>query len=361
MKEQVRQRIESLERELQGLKDELEPKIEVGSWWVGNGSGEKAKVIKIDKGCVSYTYNDDTYQYTYNTQDFLKNLTPCEAPEPKIEVGSWWLGNVSEHKAKVTKVDSRRVHYTYEDGAFGALQFHNFTNRFTPCEAPKPEIEVGSWWLGNVSEQKAQVTKVTEQWIHYTFKDGNECAAQPYNFLNYYTPCEAPETPKIEVDSWWKNNTSVDKVRVTCNDRDMIHTINDVENRVSYSPTLFRKLFTPCEAPALKIEVGSWWLGNLSELKAKVTKINSERVYFTYEGGCQSDLQPSEFPNYYTPCEAPAKETWYLCTKDLGVNKFKRGEEYKMVCENPLTLIDEKDYPNRILGWGVYFVSPQER
>jgi hypothetical protein len=225
--------------------------------------------------------------------------------------------------------------------------------------------------------------------------------------------------PKIEVDSWWKNNTSVDKVRVTCNDRDMIHTINDVENRVSYSPTLFRKLFTPCEAPALKIEVGSWWLGNaseekakvtevnkgvvhytyedgtesygessefpnyftpceapepeievgswwlgnLSELKAKVTKINSERVHFTYEGGCQSALQPSDFPNYFTPCEAPKKkkETWYLCT-EWDDDSFTRGGDYKMVTRDPLILVNNNGKNHCITGsLDLRFTAPKKR
>lgn len=110
--------------------------------------------------------------------------------------------------------------------------------------------------------------------------------------------------PEIEVGSWWKNNTSVDKVRVMCNDRDMIHTINDVANRVSYSPTLFRKLFTPCEAPK--------------------------------------------------------KETWYLCTKDLE-RCFKRGKEYKTVGEDPLKLIDEEGDVFIVKQWAKHFVSPQER
>jgi translation elongation factor P/translation initiation factor 5A len=304
MKEQVRQRIESLERELQGLKDELQPEIEVGSWWVGNGSGEKAKVIKIDKGCVSYTYNDDTYQYTYSIQDFLKNLTPCEAPKPEIEVGSWWFGNQSEEKVQVTKIDKKRVHYTYEDGCEGALKFHNFTNRFTPCEAPEPKIEAASWWRRDVSGEKAKLTKVDKKRVHYTYEDGTANSLSLSDFPNYFTPCEAPE-PKIEVASWWRRDVSGEK--------------------------------------------------------AKLTKVDKKRVHYTYEDGTANSLSLSGFTEFFTPCEAPKKETWYLCTKDLGVNKFKRGEEYKMVCENPLTLIDEKDYPNRILGWGVYFVSPQER
>jgi translation elongation factor P/translation initiation factor 5A len=304
MKEQVRQRIESLERELQGLKDELQPEIEVGSWWVGNGSGEKAKVIKIDKGCVSYTYNDDTYQYTYSIQDFLKNLTPCEAPEPKIEVGSWWVGIATEKKAKVTKVDKGLVHYTYEDVTKGRLKSSDFPNYFNPCEAPEPKIEVGSWWLGNASEEKVQVTKIDSKRVYFTYEDGVEVKCNSSDFPNYFTPCEAPE-PKIEVSSWWRRDVSGEK--------------------------------------------------------AKLTKVDKKRVHYTYEDGTANSLSLSGFTEFFTPCEAPKKETWYLCTKDLGVNKFKRGEEYKMVCENPLTLIDEKDYPNRILGWGVYFVSPQER
>jgi hypothetical protein len=193
MKEQVRQRIESLERELQGLKDELQPEVKVGSWYQWLLPHKiKVRVIRIDSGDVYYSYSDKPYEFTYDIKGFLKDLTPCEAPKPEIEVGSWWFGNQSEEKVQVTKIDKKRVHYTYEDGCEGALKFHNFTNRFTPCEAP-------------------------------------------------------------------------------------------------------------------------------------------------------------------------AKETWYLCTEDLGANKFKRGEEYKMSSKNPLSLIDEEGFPHKLIGWAKYFVNPQER
>jgi hypothetical protein len=89
MKEQVRQRIESLERELQGLKDELQPEIEVGSWWVGNLSGEKAKVAKVSNKLVLCTH-DTGVEIRWNSSEFTELFTPCEAPEAPAKE-TWYL------------------------------------------------------------------------------------------------------------------------------------------------------------------------------------------------------------------------------------------------------------------------------
>jgi hypothetical protein len=110
-----------------------------------------------------------------------------------------------------------------------------------------------------------------------------------------------------------------------------------------------------------EVKVGSWWLGNVSEHKAKVTKVDSRRVHYTYEDRSFGALQFHNFTNRFTPCEAPAKETWYLCTEDLGPDDFTRGKEYKMSSKNPLSLIDEEGFPHKLIGWAKYFVNPQER
>ena len=110
-----------------------------------------------------------------------------------------------------------------------------------------------------------------------------------------------------------------------------------------------------------EVEVGSWWMAIASEEKAQVTKIDSRRVHYTYEDGAFSALQFHNFTKRFTPCEAPKKETWYLCTEDLGAENFTRGKEYKMVCKNPLTLINEETLPHKLVIWEKYFVSPQER
>jgi hypothetical protein len=86
MKGQVRQRIESLERELQGLKDELQPEIEVGSWWESNVSGRKLKVTKVDDGQAQYTYEDEKWG-VLESDDFVNTFTPCEAPAKE----TWYL------------------------------------------------------------------------------------------------------------------------------------------------------------------------------------------------------------------------------------------------------------------------------
>jgi hypothetical protein len=117
-----------------------------------------------------------------------------------------------------------------------------------------------------------------------------------------------------------------------------------------------------------KIEVGSWWFGNQSEEKVQVTKIDKKRVYYTYEDGCEGVLQFHNFTNRFTPCEAPAKETWYLCTKDYqsgGGCDFKRGQEYKLIPTNGFHLVrfevDGKSKSiNRPIQRGI-MVSPQER
>jgi hypothetical protein len=88
MKGQVRQRIESIESELQRLKDELQPEIEVGSWWVGNQSREKVQVAKITKQWISYTYNKGN-EWASESSEFTKFFTPCEAPVPLKE--TWYL------------------------------------------------------------------------------------------------------------------------------------------------------------------------------------------------------------------------------------------------------------------------------
>jgi len=110
----------------------------------------------------------------------------------------------------------------------------------------------------------------------------------------------------------------------------------------------------------LEVIVGSWWEGDFSCAKVEVTKIDKEFVYGTYENGTKSEWSSSEFTGLFTPCEAPKKETWYLCTKDLE-KYFTRGKEYKMVGEDPLRLIDEEGDTFFVKEWEKHFVSPQER
>jgi hypothetical protein len=116
-----------------------------------------------------------------------------------------------------------------------------------------------------------------------------------------------------------------------------------------------------------KIEVGSWWFGNQSEEKVQVTKIDKKRVHYTYEDGCEGALKFHNFTNRFTPCEAPAKETWYLCTEDYrsaGGADFKRGQEYKLVNENNRGKRFEINGGDGVIGTpheSNIMVSPQER
>ena len=109
-----------------------------------------------------------------------------------------------------------------------------------------------------------------------------------------------------------------------------------------------------------EVEVGSWWFADYIG-RVEVLRIGKKKVYYKFKNGVETYLPLPSFLSIYTPCEAPKKDTWYLCTKDLGENNFMRGKEYKMSSEKPLTLIDEEGFPHRLTIWKNYFVSPQER
>lgn len=140
MNEQVRQRIESLERELQGLKNELQPKIEVGSRWEADSAGI-VEVLHVSQK-VHYKFESGV-RSCLSPSDFKLCYIPYKAPKPKNEVDSWWLENTSGEKAKVTSVENGFVDFFYENGCKRTRTLSSFAKTFTPCEAPNKEV----WYL----------------------------------------------------------------------------------------------------------------------------------------------------------------------------------------------------------------------
>ena len=116
-----------------------------------------------------------------------------------------------------------------------------------------------------------------------------------------------------------------------------------------------------------KIEVGSWWLGSQTKEKAKVTEVINDKVHIKYEDGYSCYWTKEKFIPLFTPCEAPKKETWYLCAEDYESGSggcFKRGQEYKQADISGLSIQFEINgglkFINRPTERGI-MVSPQER
>jgi len=80
------ERIEAIERELALLKKDLQPEIEVGSWWEWKRCKDRVQVIRVEGGEVCYKYErpekgNRTIKY------FLERFTPCDPPKTE----TWYL------------------------------------------------------------------------------------------------------------------------------------------------------------------------------------------------------------------------------------------------------------------------------